>query len=153
MMAPGRHLPVVGAAPVPTIAIARPPAPLPRARKYGEVVTGRVAVQTVVHPIQPETPRSAFWQTGRDSQHANPHAWIFQGWNDEEILTIQEPNGFKFPTIPSAMVIPGSPQPGMRPMAESVVVQAPVAGSWSALATIRPPQSANDLYAKLLPAR
>jgi hypothetical protein len=93
-----------------------------------------------------------FWQVGRDTPHANPHRWLFEGWNDAEILSIQAPN-FLFPSIPSAMVIPGSPQPGQRPEPVGVVIQAPNAGSWSALATMRPPQSGSDKYLKLLPTR
>jgi hypothetical protein len=138
------------ATPTPTVAVIPPLGHLPRDTKWGEIVTGRVAVQTTVHPLTPPVRPGDFWQTGRDTVHANPHAWIFQGWNDREILTVQEPF-FKFPAIPSAMVIPGSPQPGQRPMAESVIVEVPTAGSWSALATIHPPQSANEKYLKLLP--
>jgi hypothetical protein len=136
--------------PVPTVAVVNMPTPLPRGRKYGEIVTGRVAVQTVVHPMTDPVRPGDFWRVGRDTQHANPHRWLFEGWNDAEILSIQAPN-FLFPMIPSAMVIPGSPQPGQRPMAESVVIQAPSVGSWSAMATVRPPLSSNDKYLKLIP--
>lgn len=136
--------------PVDTVAVVAWPAHLPRDRKAAEVVTGRVAVQSVQRPIVRQPPPGDFWRVGRDTQHANPHIWMFQGWNDAEILSVQAPN-FLFPTIPSAMVIPGSPQPGQRPFTTGVVIQAPNAGSWSAMATIRPPQSASDKYLKLLP--
>lgn len=148
-MVPERHLPP-RVQPTPTIAMVSAPTPLPRARKAGEIVTGRVAVQTVVHPMTDPVRPGDFWNIGRDTTHANPHMWTWQGWNDEEILSIQAPH-FLFPTIPSAMVIPGSPQPGMRPMAEGVIIQSPNAGSWSALATVRPPVSANASYLKLIP--
>ncbi len=121
-------------------------------RRAGHIVTGRVAEAVAVHPVVPPVPRSDFALVGRDTPHASPHRWLFEGWNDAEILAIQAPN-FLFPSIPSAMVIPGSPQPGMRPENVGMVIQAPNTGSWSAMATLRPPAGANLSYLKLMPTR
>lgn len=138
------------AQPTPVIAVSNPPKPLPRDRTYADIVVGLVAETVSYSYPTPPIRRTEFDRVGKSYRSANPHQWIFQGWNDEEQNAIVNPNGFAFPSFPSAMVIPGSPHPGMLPTRESVVVIAPPRGSWGAKSTITPLIGVNENYLKLM---
>lgn len=122
-----------------------------RDRSYTPTFTGRVPEKIAPKPSPPPPRESQVWNIGRTYEHAYPHQWVTVDLSIDEKLSIMEPNGFKFPTVPSAMVMrPAMGYNNANPLVSRVNIVSPKNQAYGSIAEAAPGIPYSPSYAKLV---